>query len=270
MPNYYYFPPKNDPFYQDIPVWMTFYCAQWSTFNSARTRSAVVNNAQLVINVPYPKEMRTANTQNYTSGNSLNVQLVETGSLTGTLAQQISATKELAQSFLSGGSIIRFDHMETILEPGARRTHVFNIDMIAKNEEQETAANYIALVFQTNVFPLASTASLLTMRHPPIWYFQATKINYQTGGLVGSRGKFIPHFWDGDPLVSVLKSVDINRSPILNTPFTSPNYRPIAINIKLTFIELEPALQEGFGALQLGSRAERFAGGARPGAPLLF
>ncbi len=267
MPATYYFPHPSDPMHKDIPVWMSFYVAQWSTFNSARTRAAVVNNAQVVVSIPYPKELRTANSQNYTAGNMLNVQLVETGSMVGTLKQQLSATQELARSFLTGGSVVRFDHMETVLEPGARRTHLFNIDLIAKNKSQEELANDIALIFQTNCFPLASTQSLLTMRHPPIWYFKANKPGANLNLLNTQDSEFIPHYWDGDPLVSVLKSVDINRSPILNIPFASPSYRPIAINIKLTFIELEPAFQQGFGDLQLLSRAERFAGGARNAPP---
>lgn len=254
MTTYYQFPPQDDPYENEIPVWMNFYIAQYSTFNGGRTRAAVKGGAQVAISIPYPRSLSTLNSQNYTAGGSLNVQSIETGSLLGTLGQQISATKELASSFFSGGGVIRFDHFETVLEPGARRTHAFDINLVAKNANQAESANSIALIFQTNVFPLAATTSLLTMLHPPLWYFEAS----------GNSKKITPDYWDGSPLPCVLKSVDINRSPILNTPFTTLDFKPLAVNIKLVFIELEPAMQPGDGSVSLLSRAERFKGGFRP------
>jgi len=254
------FPPKNDPFERDVPVWMAFYVAEYSTFNKNRTRAAVKNGAFGKILIPYPKEHATLNSQNYTAGGSLNVQSVETGSLLGTLAQQITGTKELFNSFLSGGSVIRFDHFETILEPGARRTHAFNINFMAKTKAQAEAANAIALTFQANMYPIAGTQSLLTMNHPPLWYFEAVVPN--------GSGYGVPYapalYWDGHPLVSVLKNVDINRSPIINTPFTTSDFRPLAINVKLTFIELEPAMAPGDGSANIISRSERFTQTGRP------
>jgi hypothetical protein len=254
-PNYYQFPPPGDEYENEIPVWMTFYVSAWSTFNKNRTRNYIKTNPAGAISIPYPRQMNTSNSQTYTAGGSLNVQSVETGNLLGTLGQQIAATKELASSFFSGGSVIRFDHFETILEPGARRTHSFEINMVAKNEAQSRIANTIALLFQNNCFPIANSASLLTMYHPYLWYFEASS----------TKPGFTPDYWDGQPLPSVLKQVDINRSPILNTPFATPNYRPIALNIKLLFVELEPAMQSGIGtssgALSLVNRAERFISG---------
>jgi hypothetical protein len=257
----YSYPPETE-FQRDIPVFLNFYCALWSTFNSARTRYAIENGTQFVVTLPYPRQYNTANTQNYSAGNMLNVYNVETGNVTGLLGQQLTATAELAESFLYGGSVIRFDHFETILEPGARRTHVFDINLVAKTKAQSERANNIALIFQTNVFPLAATQSLLTMLHPPIWWWYADTLQES---LVEPGSPFHGQYWDGDPLPSVLKSVDINRSPILNTPFATPNFKPLAINIKLQFIELEPAMQPGNGAVSLLSRAERFnRGGGRP------
>lgn len=253
-PNFQF--PLDPNFFQDIPVWITFYVADYSTFNERRTRSAIKGRPFGTITLPYPRQFNTLNSQNYTAGGSLNVQSVETGNLLGTLGQQITATKELAQSFFSGGGVIRFDHMETVLEPGARRTHAFDINMIAKNAAEADEINAIALTFQANMYPLADTGSLLTMRHPPLWYFEAlTK-----GGDINISS--YRNYWDGDPLPCVLKAVDINRSPILNIPFATENFKPLGINVKLTFIELEPAMQAGNFTSELISRAERFVGRA--------
>jgi len=246
------FPPNSSSFTLDIPIWMAFYISDYSTFNARRTKNYIVSNHYGKIILPYPRQFNTLNSQNYTAGGSLNVQAVETGNLLGTLGQQITATKELAQSFFSGGGVIRFDHMETVLEPGARRTHAFDINMIAKNAAEAEAINSIALTFQTNMYPLADTGSYLTMRHPPLWYFEAFSKDTEIRNF--------HYYWDGNALPSVLKSVDINRSPILNTPFTTPDFKPLAINIKLLFIELEPAMQRGDLSPDLISRAQRFMG----------
>lgn len=257
MANSYQFPLRDSEDEKEIPIWMIFYAKPWSTFNSLRTRNAVIGGADIIYRLPYPKQMATMNSQNYVAGSALNVQAVETGSLVGTLAQQVIATRELFNSFMSGGSVVRADHFETVLEPGARRTHLFEFNLVAKNEEQANMMNWISLGFQNLTFPLANTQSLYTMQHPYIWYFQAMKATSTTGD-------FFPIYWDGEPLVSVLKSVDINRSPILNTPFVTPDFKPIALNMKLNFVELEPAMQLGDNSARMVSRAERFIPGSIP------
>jgi hypothetical protein len=254
MPNTeFIFPPQNSKFYQDIPVWMQFFCADYSTFARNRTRSSILNNAYLVMSIPYPQQHNTLNSQNYQAGGSLNVRAIEKQNIGALIGDQIAATAELASSFFSGGGVLRFDHFESILSPGARRTHTFNINLISKNVEESDSANAIALAFQTNVFPVA-TNNYLTMRHPPLWYFRSiiTDVRADPGSVIQTA-------WDGQPLPCVLRTVDINRSPILNTPFIGSNFKPVALNIKLSFIELEPALQKGDGSFNIVSRSERLA-----------
>lgn len=251
---YLQFPPSGDKYEQDIPIWLNFKVGNYSTFNRNRTRNFINGNNYGHIALPYPRQMATSNTQNYVAGASTNIQAIETGGNLGfVLGQQIIATKELFNSFLSGGNVVRFDHFETILEPGARRVHAYEFNLVAKNKGQAAAANAIALTFQTNVFPIANTDSILTMRHPPLWHIYATRL----GGGFGSTEE--RSYWDGDPQICVLKSADINKSPILNTPFTTSDYKPLAVNIKLQFQELEPAMQRGDGTARLFSRAERIS-----------
>ena len=244
------FPPINSKFHQDIPVWMQFFCADYSTFAGNRTRSSILTKAYLGISIPYPQQHNTLNSQNYQAGGSLNVRAIEKQNIGALIGDQIAATAELASSFFSGGGVLRFDHFESILSPGARRTHTFNINLISKNEDESDSANAIALAFQTNVFPIA-TNNYLTMRHPPLWWFRSM--------VTGIADWDIQTAWDGQPLPCVLRTVDINRSPILNTPFVGSNFKPVALNIKLSFIELEPALQRGDGSFNIVSRSERLA-----------
>lgn len=247
------FPPNSDPFSNDVPVWMVFYCASYSTFSMNRTRAHIINNAYNKIYIPYPKSHSTMNDQVYISEGSKNNRLIETGDADGLKDEMFKKMKETVNSNLSGGGIVTFDHMETVLSAGARRTHSFDINMVSKSKAQAEAANNIVLTFQTNTFPTISNNSILTMIHPPLWCFKAL--------IMGLEGTTIKgDYWDGTPLACVLKSCDINRSPILNTPFIGSDFNPIAINLKLKFIELEPALQAGDGSLQIISRSERLAG----------
>ena len=240
----------NDNYAAEIPIWLSFKVAYYSTFARFRSFNYVRSNAYGEILVPFPKAMSSLNSQNYQAGGSLNVRAIEIGGVGGiveSLRQEITAKVELAQSFLSGGGVIRFDHLETVLQPGARRTHVIVMDLVAKTAQQAVTISNIAATFQTGVFPIANTSSILTMRHPPLWAIQALS---PYGGIV-SRD------WDGQPLVSVLQSADINRSPINNIPYTTGNFRPLAVNIKLNFIELEPAMQVGNGSANIFSRSDR-------------
>ena len=232
---------------------MTFYSAYYSTFSSNRTRNYIVNNAYNTISIPYPQQHKTLNSQSYEMGGSLNVRAIEKGGIGGMVEAEIAATAELASSFFNGGGVVRFDHFESRLKPGDRRTHNFDINLISKTAAQAEAANFIAMRFQTNVFPVASSGSILTMIHPPLWVFKAT--------VVGTGNDFnIQSFWDGQPLACVLRTVDINRSPILNLPIMGTDFKPVALNIKLSFIELEPAMQRGDTTLNSISRSERLAG----------
>jgi len=252
MANTIQFPPTSDKFADDIPVWMTFYCAAYSTFSKNRTRSHIIDNAYNRISVPYPKNHTTTNDQVYVSEGSKNNRLIETGDADNLKDEMFKKMKETVTSNLTGGGIVTFDHMETVLSPGARRTHSFEITMISKSEAQAEAANNIALTFQTNTFPTISNNSILTMIHPALWCFKANIMGMQGTTIKGD-------YWDGTPLASVLKSCDINRSPILNTPFIGSDFNPVAINLRLKFIELEPALQAGDGSLNIISRSERLA-----------
>ena len=231
---------------------MTFYSAYYSTFSANRTRDHIINQSYNAICIPYPQQHKTLNSQSYEMGGSLNVRAIEKG-MGGMVESQIAATAELATSFFSGGGVVRFDHFESRLKPGDRRTHNFDINLISKSDLQAEAANNIAMRFQTNVFPIASNGSILTMIHPPLWVFKAT--------VIGVESNFgIQSYWDGQPLACVLRTVDINRSPILNIPIIGSDFKPVALNIKLSFIELEPAMQLGDGSLRILSRSERLAG----------
>lgn len=253
------FPHQADPSHNEVPIWMNFYGAPYGTFSSSRTRSAIVNNAYVNINLPFPTQLNTLNKVIYSNGaskNTMSMDFIARDGLVKGLARQGSEVAtgliEKATTFLTGGNVLTFDHMESVLSPGGRRTHLFDYTLISKTEASARAANEIALLFQANMHPIADTASIYTMRHPFLWYF----VTEQVG-----------RYFDGDPMVSVLESVDVNRVPLQNIPYYinsgDPEKIPLALNIKLSFLELEPAFKPSTtGSNTLINRSERVIGGS--------
>jgi hypothetical protein len=104
------------------------------------------------------------------------------------------------------------------------------MDLVAKSATQATRAKEIADTFQQNAFSSWSGGNRLLWKHPPLWILKTN----QPG-------------WDPIGLPSVLTHVDINRNPILDSPINLPNNYPLAVNINLSFLELEPAVNTTAG-----------------------
>ena len=251
----YYFPDKADPTVRDIKTWMTFYAADYSTFSTNRIPNAIKAESHTSITLPYPGVFNTQNQQEYSNMPSPQVKSLELG-IMGSLSQSLISTVEKTESFLRGGNVMTFDHMETVLNPGGRRTHRFEFTLIGKTTQSVVEATNIALVFQALMHPGANTASIYSQTHPAVWIGCAGSINqrkYQYGDDNAALDGFIP--------ACVLVSCDINRSPIQNIPYTvtTNGYGefPLAINIKLSFMELEPALRRAGTDRSIISRSQR-------------
>ena len=114
----------GDIYNTEIPVWMTFYAAPYSTFAANRTRDFVRGNPFQTIAIPYPTAHATSNTQQYMSG--------KYPDLEGLFNKEDYKLKEeeTNNSFTQGLGIMSYDHLETVLTPGARRTHRFDINFL--------------------------------------------------------------------------------------------------------------------------------------------
>jgi hypothetical protein len=285
----YYYPDPSDPSIGDMRIFTTFIHAPYSTWATYRRPSSIYARRTNAIILPYPNNFNTLNNILYTNSPSIQIRAVEevmragTGmplsmqekmkegnangfgppgnpgiptpapgavSALGRLAgHHATAGGELLESFLTGGNVFRADHTETVLKPGCRRTHVFEYTFIAKTEASALAASKIALLFQGKAHPGAYTKSIYTMNHPDIWIFGISDTPFKS-----------TNWWDGYGLTSVLSRVDINRSPIQNIPYYiktgTSGIVPLAINIKLTFIELEPAFNFNDWGLQVRSQKD--------------
>jgi hypothetical protein len=240
------FPAAGDPSQQEVKQWITFHAADYSTFSSNRIPDFIISNAKYKLNLPYPGIFNTQNQQEYSNMPTPQIKAFEIG-MFGSLQQSLLGTIEKTESFLRGGNVMTFDHMETVLQPGGRRTHRFEFNLIAKTEASAGTATDIALTFQTLMHPGANTESIYTQTHPSLWMITAGNTENSVFGSDFGR-------LDGFALPSVLTTVDINRAPIQNTPYVIGT-NPLAINIKLNFIELEPAFRDT--SLNLKSRSQR-------------
>lgn len=228
----------GDQMANEIPVFLTFHWGDYSRYNSDRTRSSVISKGN-TITVPYPKLFNVANDVPYTnSGTIVNSPL---DNLRVAMDNLTFEGNMIYSYFMKGGSSFTYDNMESVLAPGARRKYAVSMDLVAKTQAQAVQAKLIADTFQRNAFSSWDGGNRLIWKHPPIWVLS-------TGSISG---------WDPVGLPSVLTHVDINRNPILDTPFNLPNNHPLAVNINLLFVELEPAVNTAAGLI---NRAQTFAG----------
>lgn len=246
----YSFPIEGTEQAKEIPAYMVFYYKEYSTYNSGRLPSTIMGSGNWV-KLPYPKIYSISNDMKYEAGGSL---VQEMNNLQFSARENADAFNERIDAFLQGGSAITPDHMETFLMPGSRRVYNISFDLVAKTEADAVIAGEIARVFQSNAFPRWSGGSKLVWQHPPLW-----QIKVAGNGVSGPNGEestLLTQYWDGNALPAVLKNVDINRAPILQTPFITQVGAPLALNINLQFYELEPAVYYG-GTLI--NRADVFA-----------
>jgi hypothetical protein len=240
----------NDTMADEIPVFMAFYWNRYSRYNSDRTYNAVKggqNGASNAIVVPYPKRFNVSNDVPYTNAGTLS-----TGSAMQNLKMQydnLTFEANMAISyFLKGGSSFTFDNMETVLAPGARRKYDVGIELIAKTTNQAVQIKTITDTFQQNAFSSWDGGNRLIWEHPPLWVMQTVN-NSSAGGDVSG--------WSPSSLPSVLIHVDINRNPILDTPVNLSNNHPLAVTMNLSFVELEPAVNNKIAGT-LTNRATTF------------
>jgi hypothetical protein len=230
----YSFPIEGTSQAKEIPAYMVFYYKEYSTYNSGRLPSTIMSSGRWV-KLPYPKIFSISNDMKYEAGGSL---VQEMNNLQFSARENADAFNQRIDAFLQGGSAITPDHMETFLMPGSRRVYNISFDLVAKTEADANVASEIARVFQSNAFPRWTGGSKLVWQHPPLW-----QIKVAGNGQEGST--LLTQYWDGNALPAVLKNVDINRAPILQTPFITEVGAPLALNINLQFYELEPAVYNG-------------------------
>jgi hypothetical protein len=265
--------PIEDEIRSKIPLWMKFYCYEYSNTAigraSAYTRAVgganipLMSNEKAQILVPAPVNFQTSTNHNYaqeqTTGLNLfpnmAVELIDniTDEFKKTpigqgLSEALNAAKDLYDQMerysSSGGGFgaeLPTDMSDTMyVGSGASRRFEVRMNLPCLTDRDSKAAGQIVRAFEALSLPTArSLFSLSTTKffHPPLWVF---------GIGPADSMKFDPD-WTGYPQISVLRTVTHKKTAFETNSLAAIGYqgvlKPVAYTLTLVFEELEPAVR---------------------------
>jgi hypothetical protein len=289
--------PVEDSVRSKIPLWLKFYCYEYSNTAAGRaiaySRSAGgsnilgMTNEKAQILVPAPVNFETSTAHNYVSeatsavnlfspfvgnlidaaGNALFPELAED---LGKMKRGVQETFDIIDTAIGNisgnlSSIGPPDISDTMYQAtGASRTFEIRLVLQCLSERDSKTAGNIVRAFEALSLPTArsSTLSLASTKsyHPPLWVF---------GIGPADSLKFDPD-WTGHPQICVLRTVKNRKAPIETNAIAAIGYggllKPVAYSITLVFQELEPAFRvtnPGLGGVgtQITNRSGVMVGG---------
>jgi len=246
---------------EKIPLWLKFFCYDYT--DSALLRAAVggvgIGPMLSCIMVPAPKEFINMTDALYDTaifddqGKSINI--------TGGVSRDKSLTQTLEEELTKGfgdknpfqivdlpttvaetigfGAKIDMDMSDTKFKGMSKRIYKIKLVFVARTAQDATIAGNICESFEALALPQARIAPLSKfVCHPPLWLF----------GIGQGNNATRDNSWSGQPQLSLLDQVTINRSALQDSygiRDAEGNIKPIAYTANLTFVELEPALRSG-------------------------
>lgn len=253
----------TDPRDQEkIPLWMKFFCYDYSDNSFVRTsRAAGLGPMLKCIMVPAPKELVNTTDALYNTaviddtGKAIN--MTKADPRDSTLGKAFGAIEDGATGLFFGlvnpftfmdtftaigemlgfGAKIAMDMSDTKFVGVAKRTFNIKLLFVSKTPADSSAAAEICEIFEAFSLPQARMAPLSKfVCHPPLWKF----------GVGPGNGPIIDPDWSGQPQLSLLDAVTVNRSGVQDS-FGVANERkdikPLAITANIKFVELEPAMR---------------------------
>jgi len=222
-----------------IPLWLKFYCYEYSNNSLLRAVTSVVGAPMLrVIQVPAPREFATITDVEYNTKLGVTETLTEADPMDG-LMEPLSWFAGWPDAFLNSigiGVSVDMDMSDTKFIGVNKRVFTFKLVLPARTEEDAQAASDIADAFEALSLPTARLASISKkINHPPMWSFGMGAID----DLQNDRA------WTGQPQLSLLDKVTVNKSAFQDSYAISNGgkLKPLAQTIILSFIELEPAMR---------------------------
>jgi len=222
-----------------IPLWLKFYCYEYSNNSLLRAVTSVVGAPMLrVIQVPAPREFATITDVEYNTKLGVTETLTEADPMDGLMAP-LSWFAGWPDRFLNSigiGVSVDMDMSDTKFIGVNKRVFTFKLVLPARTEEDAQAASDIADAFEALSLPTARLASISKkINHPPMWSFGMGAID----DLQNDRA------WTGQPQLSLLDKVTVNKSAFQDSYAISNGgkLKPLAQTIILSFIELEPAMR---------------------------
>lgn len=277
-----------------IPVWMKFYCYEYTNTVAGRALSysraagganvyglGTKEKAQILI--PAPVNFQTSTAHNYVQESRPNIEFFPTGALTLLKNALPASIQPSLQAILDGiadfqynasdimdqidtivGGVAGFsseipaDHSDTMyIGSGASRTFEIRVNMPCLTERDSKSAGAIIRAFEALSLPTArSLFSTTTTKffHPPLWIF---------GIGPADSLKFDPD-WTGYPQLSVLRTVTHKKTAFETNSLAAIGYnglfKPVAYSLTLVFQELEPAFRVTNPLGQVGTQITNRSG----------
>lgn len=273
--------PARDDIRTKIPLWMKFYCFEYST--SAYGRIAVSNDVQgggnlnpipgfttvqkAAIFIPAPTSFETLTSNTYIAsptsassllpgyaGDLLTVATPEIGILQ-IIADLFGSALESGYGYFTGkNSVIETDLFDNQYKSsGPSRTFEIRFQMPCITVEDSMVAGEVVRSFEAlslpsarSLFSLASTKTF----HPPVWCF----------GIGPLDQRKYDKDWTGQPQLSVLRAVKFRQTAFDTNSIAAIGYpgkkllKPIAYTVTLSFAELEPAYRLTSAFNQTGTK----------------
>jgi hypothetical protein len=202
------------------PLWMNFWCAEYSLINSERTRQGVINRATAHLVLPMPKEpgYLAAHEFGESNNNPVGPMLSRSGiaNAGGGVQGAINVLKRTVQPatfywerMFATSTYRRFSNIaEATMVSEARKKYFFQYLFVPKNADEAFQIENIVGTFRKSSYPIV--ASGLPERTYPqrLWTIQVGRGNgVAFGGDANLTGN-----WLGEPLVCVLETVKVQKN----------------------------------------------------------
>jgi len=243
----------------EIPYWLIFHHAPYSVLAEERTRDAIVSRSEGYIQLPLPQELliKTDHEYNAMVGTVGGEQLSKANEL-----NTVGGRPALYKKFLVDRALYSLEQASTTstyrrfgntnemtLVNEARRVITLEYILIPRSSFESRTITDMCNYFRTFSYPAATSTPERTFP-PDLWRI-----------AVAGEGEteFLSASWLSDPLVCVLRSVHINKSPIpQDVPRFFEDGGPMATAITLVFQEHETGTQKGgkvFSKSELAAQA---------------
>lgn len=248
---------------QNIPLWLKFFCYDYSDSSFLRASVGMGIGPMLkCIMVPAPKEFigvtdclydaailndkgeKIPANQTKADPNSSGLVSLVTGAvdLVGgavgipNASELLDIATTTAES-MGIGAKLDMDMSDTKFKGVSKRTYNIKLVFIARTPEDAEMASEICEIFEAFALPQARlTPFSKFVCHPPLWLF----------GIGPGNGPNIDASWTGQPQLSLLNAIVVNRSGLQDSygvADTAGKIKPLAYTANIKFVELEPALR---------------------------
>lgn len=237
---YFQYPTSQD--YNEIPLWLNFFVAEYSLINTERTRQSIVSRSFNQLRLPLPKEPGYSLIHQFGEGQNPVGPVISMAGMKnsggasnfGTLFSRVLApVTYFAERMYATSTYRRFSNVtELTMVSEARKSYYLEYIFVPKSEQESYAVSDIIGTFRKSSYP--TVANGLPERTYPqnLWVLSCSDSGGTDAGLSAN--------WLGEPLPCVLSGMSVKHADI-NDPVVRylPNLTSSAIMVGLNFTEFE-------------------------------